>query len=359
MTRFFLAASAAFIVGCGGGSSGGGGDAAGTDGPGGGADGGDVRDSAPACLSTAAGITVATPGFAAVELASGAPLAQPGGLAFGMDGDLYVANSTSLLNAEVTAGDVLHLEDDGSLTTFLSGDLLRGPLGILFAPGGAVGGPGLLYVSVEDTDEAGQASFDRLLSYDGEALAIAEDVFEPGKMLFGPDGAIYMAARSELSQAAPNPGRLLRWDPAGSDPPADVDLSDAPDGNALGAVTGFTWTAADQLWVATVEDATYTPASRNGVWAIDGDGVGDLFADGLVIVDLAASPDPTGPWGDYVYGSVVGDAARLVRIDPAGVVTDVATGLAPYAVTFGPDGRLYVSDATNARLIALAPCAQL
>jgi hypothetical protein len=90
-------------------------------------------------------------------------------------------------------------------------------------------------------------------------------------------------------------------------------------------------------------------------------GVGTTFATGLgQLIDIAFSPDPTGPFGDFAY--VTDTQTNVVRrVAPDASVTTFATGFAFGSVgwdadlAFAPDGSaLYVGSGNN--IVAIRPC---
>ena len=136
------------------------------------------------------------------KFARGGGLIEPEGIAFGPDGDLFVASRSDEI-----------LRYDGEKGTFegvfASGHGLVDPAGIVF------GGPGNDLFVASGLAEDGTGG-NQILRFDGTTGAF-EAVLDPNNLaglddpeaiVFGPDGLLYVASTPETG-----PGEVLRYDP--------------------------------------------------------------------------------------------------------------------------------------------------
>ena len=321
----------------------------------------------PACVVDPEGAVVVTPGFQVETIAIGAPLFDPVGLTVGLDGNIYVANSHSWLMGVSDPGEIMRVDADGTLTTFLSEMRLRGPAWVAFGPGGAAGGPGIAYLGTEDADEAGIHTSDWLLIYDGTTTTVGPSTYENGKVAFAPGGAfgsdLWFPTRESATGGPPNPYRMHRWDPAAGGAPVLVPITDGATATLIGAVSSFTCGNGGgfgtDLYVVTYVDAPgFTPGSEAAVWRVNDAFEATRLTTGNSAADLAVSPDPAGPWGDFLYGTFdIGSVGHVRRVSPTGEETDLVTDLGyTGALLFAPDGSLWVTDPGADRIARITPC---
>ena len=102
------------------------------------------------------------------------------------------------------------------------------------------------------------------------------------------------------------------------------------------------------------DDDIYVP-SEDGVvrvYSPDGELIHDAFATGIqdgAHAWLAFTPG--GAWGKVLLAL---DTYELLRIDPGGVISVLGTGFGDANfMTFGPDGALYVSEASRQRVLRI------
>jgi hypothetical protein len=179
---------------------------------------------------------------------------------------------------------------------------------------------------------------------DLSAFFAAHPVAHPDPGDFEPDGTPYsmIAAFGQLYIVEPNHGRLLKVNPAGEvHQVVDVSLTEghivptalATDGAQffLGNLSTFPivpGSAAVQTLSVGGQFTGYTGGFTTVV-GLAFDGLHRLYA-----LELSTAPGFPSP-----------GTGKVVRVNPGGGTEDIATGLVlPTAMTFGPDGALYVSN---------------
>ncbi len=322
-------------------------------------------------------------------------LAGPRGLKFGPDGDLYVAeagfggtNSTTSGQCTQVPGPVgpykngntariSKLDKHGNRTTVasgfpsaVSGDATSDTMGV----GDIAFVEGQLYaVTAGGGCSHGNASIPNLLARvdtrSGNWTVVADlskflqehPAMYPDAADFEPDGVFYslIAYQDRLYTVEPNHGQVLSISPRGEiDEVIDISEAEAhivptsiaaKDGNFYVGNLGLfpvTPDASKILTLSTGPDGGFIPRLdfRQGLGKLRVAGSRAGFAT-VVAVDF-------GPDG-LLYALELSPAAgyptpgvgKVVRLNRAGEIEDVATGLSvPTGMTFGPDGYLYVSN---------------
>ncbi|MEP7061262.1 MAG: ScyD/ScyE family protein [Betaproteobacteria bacterium] len=161
---------------------------------------------------------------------------------------------------------------------------------------------------------------------------------------FEPDGTWYsmVAVRGELFALEPNHGELVRISTAGKVTRV-IDIS-ASQGHVVPSALAF---YKNKFYIGDLRTFPIQEGSSS-LYTVTTDGSISVFATGLTTV-LGVAVD----WKGRVYAleNTTGNpfptpgTGRVVRVTPSGGLQVIAQGLVlPTAMTFGPDGDLYVSD---------------
>jgi hypothetical protein len=308
-------------------------------------------------------------------------LDNPRGLAFGPDGDLYVAEGGLGGSLTTTEEDCSQVPSpvgpySGGFTSRISRFDPNGVRTIVAdgLPSSQTSpGSGSLVSGVADVAfvgdqlyaiEAGAGCSHGLLGTDNEILRVDPDgtttpvanlseflkahpVANPLAADFEPDGVWYsmVAVRGELYAVEPNHGEIDRIDPSTGAISRLVDVS-ATQGHIVPtamAYKGNFFLGTLGLFPVTPGSESLfkvTPSGQIKTWATGLSTVLGLVAgphDQLFVLESLTAPGFPGP--DQL------GTGRVVLIDPSGAHTVIATGLSfPTAMTLGPDGALYVSN---------------
>jgi len=331
----------------------------------------------------------------AVVVANG--LQAPRGLHFGPDGDLYVAeagtggtNSTADICPKdqvippvgpylggITAR-ISKFDKNWNRTTVVSGlastvdamgdlqgvsdfQFMNGTLYALIAGGGCSHGNATLASGVVAVNPATGAS--RYIA-DLGAYMHANPVRFPNADDFEPDGTAYsmVTVNNALHLIEPNSGELLRVDPFSGLITREIDFSESqghlvptsviyrngnylvgnlnlfpiePHTSRVMTVSNFPGGTGTGVPGLNVPGPYYVAATKAGFATIVGLAIGPT--NGLLYV-LQLAPDTPSGFPQPGFG-------KVTRINFDGSLTDVVTGLSvPTAMTFGPDGKLYISN---------------
>ena len=309
------------------------------------------------------------------------------GLTFGPDGQLYVAQGGPATNTLSTVGEypqvpavgpytggynssIVRIDPDTGATTTVvgglpssqtdpdSGSLVSGVSSVQFIGGTLYG------MEACAGGSHGLAGTDNTIfrvNPDGTTTTIADlsafvkanPVQNPDPEDFEPDGTWYdmVAVRGDLYATEPNHQEVDRITPDGQISRL-IDMSVPFPGNTMPpqwvGPTGIAYHG--NFYVGTLGQFPVTPGSES-VYKLTPGGQLKTAASGLTAV-LAVAFDSEGRMyaleTDTVPGFPGPDAAgtgEVVRIDGDGTQTTIASGLTfPTAMTFGPDGNLYVSN---------------
>jgi sugar lactone lactonase YvrE len=169
-------------------------------------------------------------------------------------------------------------------------------------------------------------------------------VAQPEEGDFEPDGTWYsmIAVRGNLYAVEPNHGEVVRIDPRSGAVTRLVDVS-ASEGHVVPTAIAYH----GNFYFGNL-DTFPIQGGVSKVWKLTPSGELDVRVEGL---DTVVGLQVDGRSRLYVLENTVGfpgptpGAGRIVRIDPSGDQTVIADGLSvPTAMTFGPDGTLYVSN---------------
>lgn len=310
-------------------------------------------------------------------------LDNPRGLKFGPDGNLYVAeggtggsDSTAGTCEQVaapvgpytgsdTGARISKISADGTRTTVVenlpssqtsaeSGGLVSGVADVAFmgnALYAVLAGAGCSHGIADVPNAVIRVNDDGTWTQvaDLSAFIMANPVKQPYAGDFEPDGTWYslLAAGGALYAIEPNHGELDKITPDGQIGRV-IDISESqghmvPTAMAMGSDGNFY-----------VGDLTGFPATEGiaKIFKITPDGQISVFAEGLTTV-LGVAFDGQGQlYALETSGPatsdgplIVPDTGRVVRITSSGELETVASGLMfPSAMTYGPDGKLYVSN---------------